>query len=331
MLSRHILIVAHRHDLCADAVILKLRAAGELPVRLNLEDIPGSSHITTQFGQKTSTTLLQTRNCTLPLREVRAIYWRAADSLSLAPAMMPEAQAFAVSELRQLVSCLWSETERYWLSHPDRIRFAQWKARQLEYASAVGFSIPRTMVTSASNQAVEFAEEVGGRVFFKPMNGPAAGPDRMLVSAIVSASELQSHATQLALAPCCFQEVIEKAIDIRILIVGRRVYAVKVNLPAPAGFSGDYSAPEKNLALEAFSLPADVEGLCLQLAANLKLEYLAINLLLTKEGRYVFSECDPLADFLPFTGIPGAPNVAQEIASMLRQHATAPVAVPLPS
>jgi glutathione synthase/RimK-type ligase-like ATP-grasp enzyme len=69
-------------------------------------------------------------------------------------------------------------------------------------------------------------------------------------------------------------------------------------------------------AWKPYTLPHEVEEKLLKLMAHFSLNYGAIDLILTPDGRHVFLEVNPVGEFFWLEGCPGLP-ISQAIADIL--------------
>lgn len=115
-----------------------------------------------------------------------------------------------------------------------------------------------------------------------------------------------------------FQEKIPKALELRTIIVGRRVLTAAVDSQALE--QARYDWRKRGIALldtwESYTLPQDVEEKLLKLMAEFRLNYGAIDIILTPDGRHVFLEVNPVGEFFWLERCPGLP-ISQAIAQVL--------------
>jgi glutathione synthase/RimK-type ligase-like ATP-grasp enzyme len=110
-----------------------------------------------------------------------------------------------------------------------------------------------------------------------------------------------------AAAPGIYQTEIAKQRDLRVTIVGERVFAVAIDSQSRSETATDWrrgSVPD--LAHELIELPADIQALCVRLV-QLDLRFGAIDLVLDAEGRHWFLECNPNGQWAWIENRTGAP------------------------
>lgn len=189
--------------------------------------------------------------------------------------------------------------QRLWINFPAAMQQSRGIIHQLKIASDVGLEVPNTIITND----VEYLRAKG----FK--NGIAvlkSGPlsqnlprEHRLLTNLVKVDDVSSVVLQSS--PCFFQERLEKAYEIRIHVIDNHVFACRIdsqrsNNPLTREDWRNYdiaSTPH-----EACELPSDVSERCVRLTQRLGLRFGVIDLIVTKDGRYVFLECNSQASWL---------------------------------
>ena len=120
-------------------------------------------------------------------------------------------------------------------------------------------------------------------------------------------------AEAVRLAPVIFQRYVEAVAEIRAIVVGKEIFAASTDLRQadyPEDVRMNLDAP-----YQPHPLPEEVQRMLRLLMARMGLEYGAIDLRLTPEGRYVFLEINPAGQFLYIERETG-----QKIAAALAAH-----------
>jgi hypothetical protein len=267
------------------------------------------------------------------------------------PALFDEfSTAFAFSEISSLVSSL-----------PDVLKTAKWvnnqlsersssnKIVQLNIARELGFSIPKTLVTNDSTRVHEFLDSVG-RVIFKPVsafqpqmrrfNAPAQaklgshvnGIDldfgKVVQDVLIFTQELTIEKIELLesirWSPAIFQERIEKKADLRITVVGSRIFACRIASQGQPLTETDFRMMNISglLPHTLIDLPGALENSILSLMRRLGLIFGCIDIIEARDGCYYFLEVNPVGQWLWIEKITGAPiskAIAQELTSAAKQ------------
>jgi glutathione synthase/RimK-type ligase-like ATP-grasp enzyme len=122
----------------------------------------------------------------------------------------------------------------------------------------------------------------------------------------------------LHLCPMTFQEMIPKALELRTTVVGDRVMTASIDSQASARAAHDWRRDGLRLVQDwrAYELPREVEEKILRLMDYFVLNYGAIDIIVTPDGRHVFLEVNPVGEFFWLERSPGLP-VSDAIADVL--------------
>jgi glutathione synthase/RimK-type ligase-like ATP-grasp enzyme len=96
-----------------------------------------------------------------------------------------------------------------------------------------------------------------------------------------------------------FHEELEKALELRVTIVGERVFAASVDSSRMERSKTDWRREGFALidAWKPYTLQAEVEKALLALMDGFALNYGAIDVIVTPEGKHVFLEVNPAGEF----------------------------------
>lgn len=331
-MSKRVLIVTHSRDLHADLIAPILAAKGHPPFRLNLDAFPRDYQLCqlVDNNQCTNKLRLLGDGAWLDLAEVGAVWVRkTADFAWLSSDLSLQERAYAKLETEQALFSLLYALDCYWMSHPRAVRAAQWKGEQLKRAVRMGFRIPASIVTNCPAQARDFSNRVGGPIIFKTMSSPTLGAEALdpedcvtggLATTIVDDAMMADFGAVSELT-CHFQEYIPKHFELRVTVVGERVFAAKIHSQDDARTavdSRDMSAP---IRYEAWTLPPAVERRCVDFVRSYALEYGAIDLIVTPEGEYVFLENNPGGQFLYIEQLVPELKILDAVANKLLEEA----------
>jgi glutathione synthase/RimK-type ligase-like ATP-grasp enzyme len=130
----------------------------------------------------------------------------------------------------------------------------------------------------------------------------------------------------LRFCPMTFQEKLPKVVELRSIIVGKRVFTASVDSHSYEGARHDWRRRGVALleAWKAYDLPQDLEQKLLELMAHFGLNYGALDLIVTPDGRHVFLEVNPVGEFFWLERCPGLP-ISQAIADILLSQPKAEV------
>ena len=107
------------------------------------------------------------------------------------------------------------------------------------------------------------------------------------------------HVSRLAVAPATFQPLLRKKSDIRVTIVGERVFSAEICSQSDKDASIDWRrTSDPDLPHKRHALPHTLEKCLLEYMQCLGLHYGAIDLVLDETGDYWFLEVNPGGQWL---------------------------------
>ncbi len=308
-----ILVLSHEDDQHAHAVLRELGERGADARLLNLGDLPAKAGISIEFDRGSpSLTLHAGDSSEVDLSAVTATWWRRPQAPNPAEIGEPNARWFAANEWAEILGGLWLLLPGRWMNVPASDEQASHKPFQLRVATEVGFTVPRTLMTSNPDRAKTFVESLGlGRTIFKMF---AATPNVWRETRLVRTQELDIL-DAVRVAPVIFQEYVPAEADIRVTVVGDAVFALAIDARM-TGYPLDFRMSLGEARTESADLPSRVIEKIRSLMARLGLAYGAIDLRRTAEGDYVFLEINPAGEFLFAQDRTGQP-IARSLAGWL--------------
>lgn len=312
-----VLVLTHDGDTTADRVIAELAVRGVPVARLDQARIPMSVSLTGRIsaGSSWSGSLADSGSAPIDLASVRAVWHRHTRQFVVDERMSGPERAFAYGEARRgyggilaaLADCLW-------VNDPMAAARAEYKPVQLAAAAAVGLKIPDTIITSDPAAAHAWAAELARPVVYKPLNGVwHADEDQARIIYTTPLSDIgELLDPAIAQTAHLFQEQIPKQHEARAIVVGERVFAVRIDASsqnARQDWRSDYDA----LTYAAIELPSATTGSLIALHQRLGLAYGAADLIYDASGEWVFLETNQAGEWgwlAAETGIPVANALA---------------------
>lgn len=310
--QKKILIVTNRQDYTADFVVLKLQERAIGYVRLNTEDFPQRVSLTWSCKNRSCARgVLTTSKERTNLGDIASVWFRR----PVPPAPSSEitdaaARELAAAESSAALDGLWASLDCMWVSPPDRLRVAEQKPLQLKAASELGLSIPRTLISNDPNEVRTFCEGHAGDIVVKPLRAGQVddGETLQLIYTNVLTKQQLGDIDSVKLAPCLFQERVEKKADIRVIVFGTAVFAFEIKSQEHESTQVDWRRDaDGSLRYVVHELPRSVSDRCVRLVSELGLAFGAIDLVLSKEDRYVFLEINPNGQWAWLEQITGVP------------------------
>jgi len=275
-----------------DFIVLELRRRGIAFRRLNSEDLPSA---VVRFSPEADRGWeIEFEGTVLNLRDVRAAYYRRPGTPEPHPTSDPATRDYLAAEWSAVTRSLWNALEGRWLSSPFAILRAEDKPRQLELAVSLGFDVPETLISNDFTP-VESLVASGG-IVGKPLRHSLV--ERGEAGEVLFTTRLDPlrlmDRQAVGLAPVIYQREVRKAFDVRVTVIGDKVFAAAIHSQDHDETEVDWrSGTRHDLRHEAIELPPDVAAQCLALTAALGLRYGAIDLVADAGNRHWFLEINP--------------------------------------
>ncbi len=306
--SKHIIIVTQEHDGHADNMVRYLRELGHEPIRLHTQDMPVFSNFLLHFAHGKWSGTLQMRGRVITIEQIHSIWWRRPGPFAVPDTFNAGEQQFIQEELQHTLAGLWDTLDCYWMSFPHNLRLAGWKPSQLQRAAALGLEVPESIISTDPEQVRAFYEKHHGAIIYKTLSDPSPHldvtrgeggprPAQIVYTTRVTDQYLQVFEHAHA-APCLFQEYIPKKYELRVTIIGDEVFTAAIHSQEHSKTQTDWRHYDVEIPYRKAELPPDVAAKCYRLMKSYGLNYSAMDLIVTPDGRYVFLESNPNGQFL---------------------------------
>ncbi|MEH2286381.1 MvdD family ATP-grasp ribosomal peptide maturase [Nostoc sp.] len=321
-----VLIITHSQDNeSIPLVIQAIEAQGKKAFRFDTDRFPTEIQLDIYYGS-TKRVILSVDDQTLDLDEVSAVWYRRIAIGSKIPHSMDrQLRQASLKESRVSIEGMIASIRGFHLDPMPNIRRAENKQLQLQIARDIGLDTPRTLTTNNPVAVKQFAQECQQGMITKMLSSFAIydeqGREKVVFTNPISSQDLD-NLDGLRFCPMTFQEKIPKALELRTIIVGKRVLTAAVD--SQALDKARYDWRKQGIALldawASYTLPKDVEEKLLKLMAEFRLNYGALDIILTPDGRHVFLEVNPVGEFFWLERCSGLP-ISQAIAEVLNNSA----------
>ena len=289
-----ILIVSHAADDHAAGVLRAIESRGHSAVLVDTAEFPAAASLTQRFGGGATEFELALDGRRIDLSSCRAGWWRRPQPFTLHDGIDADVASWAYMECHEAVAGLWAALDLTWVNRPEVDEAAHHKPYQLAVAAELGLPIPRTLITNDPGEARRFAEERGAeQVVYKTF---LATEEHWRETRILRPEEL-ALLDRVRLAPVIFQELVPAEADIRVTVVGDRLFATAISA-APGGYALDYRMDLAGASFVPTDLSPGIADGLRALMRRLGLLYGAIDLRRTADGGYVFLEINPAGEWL---------------------------------
>jgi glutathione synthase/RimK-type ligase-like ATP-grasp enzyme len=236
---------------------------------------------------------------------VKSVLYRRPGTLQVSSALDDDYKAIVKEEWSALIHGLWEllpDAQCLWLSRPSAIKRAESKIWQLRSAVEFGLRVPATLITNDIGRARDFARRLGRPIVMKKLRTHSISVgthNALFVTRQVDPETLDGES--LGYCPIIFQELIPKTVDVRIVLIQRRAYAVRIFSQAIPETVVDYRAGKEltqSLHHELYSPPQDIIDSCQRMLDRFGLAFGAFDFLVDSVGNHCFLELNPNGQWL---------------------------------
>lgn len=305
-----VLVISTAVDEATDAVVGALHARGATVHRFNTEEFPFHAGLTMSWAAGEPSAWLRLPEAEVPLSALTSCWYRRV-RVPLRPAAMEAGPyEFALRESRSAVLGLALSQQMPLMNNPTYTWAAEVKPWQLTAAVRCGLPIPATVITNDPTKVRAAFSSWAGQMIAKPVRSgylEEGGVGRAIFTSAVRAADLADD-DALACAPAIYQRLVPKRCDVRVTVVGRRVFAAEIlSQTDPAACIDWRRTSDAHLPHQPATLPVRLEAVLLELCDLLGLQFAAIDLVRTVEDDYVFLEVNPGGQWLWIEDILGYP------------------------
>ena len=311
-----ILICAQQDDVHAEAVAEKINTIGHQAVLLKRYEL--ENYITYNFKPGVSDALIKINNKKYSIcDDIRAMYWR------VKPTLLSEIPGEASCMEDKLRAQEWKEAiaaiEMFMdkskpIVNPLSTR-THWnrKVAQLKLANDCGLQIP---LTTISNDYKEILNNIGSEDLIYKTLSFFLSVEGTIYTNKIDRQQVSQSRDSIFLTPGIFQQLIPKAFELRVTVVGDKVFPIKVDSQKDSRTTLDWRHVQEEHFFSQGMLMADTTRKLLDFHQKSGLVYGAYDFIVTTEGQEIFLECNPGGQWL-FTGNELGESITTAIAEYL--------------
>lgn len=252
------------------------------------------------------------------LKDVQSVWYRRA--MRIQPFELPVAddyKLYAENAIRFFNRLLFAQfKDAFWLSDYFAIEKANDKLWQLQVASGLGFNVPDTLFTASAAEATTFVRN-HKLAIAKPNYSSRFQKDGKAYGFYTSYVDDATDFSGLCVAPAILQAAIKVKTELRITVVGNKVFAASVRSnKETAKHLRDWRVASltDEASFAAYTLPTNIEKRCIALVKELGLQFGAIDAIIDPRGKFWFLENNPNGQWAFIeqeTGLPIGKAVAE--------------------
>lgn len=297
-------------DTHSSIVQTELTRRKEESVVFNPGLFPRSSTITVEIKNKKLVPTIIHNDKKIDLTKIKSIWIRRPTKFDLGSILKPEESSWIQNECNQLIRAIWANTNALWVSKPANIRMASLKISQLKMAVELGFRIPKFVITNNVERATKFVESTSKGTIVKVLGEPAIYNKKRVATIYTHliTKKDRKFLGSVQYGPTFLQEFIKKKMDVRVTVIGKKIFAAGIDSANYEKARIDFRRAEIfDLPHRTIDLPKNIKTACIEMVQRFGLQFGAIDLLLTPDGKYVFLEINPNGQWLWIEWTTGLP------------------------
>ncbi len=319
-----ILILTNSDDAHATSVIDCLHTMDQRNYRFNTEQFPLNAKVTVAF-KNTVSGCISTPEGLLDLDSIKSVWYRRPTTPLILPGSLSDGYVtFIRHESAVALWSLYTTLETFWVNPPliNKHLIQHNKLFQLKVASQVGLEVPDTVITNDPERLIHFCEDHGGVIAIKMLKGDwfvEESDDKalFLFTQKITTQQIITHSDDIKLSPVFAEEYVEKALELRVTIVGDQIFACAIHSQDSDRTKTDWRRYDfENVSHEEYKIPEEIRNKLFLYMRQLGLVYGAIDMIVTPDGRYVFIEINPSGQWLWIEELTGMP-ISQAVAELL--------------
>lgn len=290
-----ILIISDPLDDSVSLVMPMLKRRGVPVLWWDEADFPEHTTISIEMLQGGCRQILTHHGVSYDLAEVTAVWHRRPNPPSATSVGDATQRAYAEEMAGQMLQGVYDliPADRWMPARPKHLIRVDNKLLHLRRAVELGFTIPDTVVGNDPGSLVPAWRRAGGRLISKSLDYRpfgVRGEDHHIYTTQVDRRDLAGR-HRIRHAPVILQPNLDKAVELRVTVIGERVFTAEIDSQSSRLTRQDWRHYEDlSVGYASHALPEPVERRCAQLVASLGLSFGAIDLILTPAGQYVFLE-----------------------------------------
>lgn len=321
--SSYVLVVTREKDSTADHVLRRM-ADRDIPyLRVNADNF-GTAKIALRFPN-VGDSVFSFEGSRATINEIRGVWLRRLVKPKAFAVRESEARVFAESELDFTLRWFIDLLSNYCpiLDCETGLLEGRNKFDQLAIAKEFNFQIPDTLVTNDPITARDFVER-HGVVAIKSIAGygcQVEGGFYTIYTNIVT-KDILDRFESVRVAPVCLQEYIEKEFELRITVVGEKVFACRIDSQNAQKTHVDWRRYDPQTPHSIYAVDRKLGDQLIAMMRHYRIRFAAFDLIVTPDGRTIFLEMNPASQFLwieELTGMAITDAIIDEIVIRCRK------------
>lgn len=292
----HVLLITNKTDVTTDFIVKRLKEEKIEFYRLNTEELGNNVEVNLDFHNDDFIVSDRTTHIQINLLDIKGVYFRRPELLADSSDLSRAENQFVRNEISYTLEGIYKILDSaFWLNNVTNIRNAENKIFQLRLAKKIGFTIAPSVITTKADSAMSFYRMNAEDCIIKPIRTGLIA-DEEDEEAIIFTNKVyldKNNAQRVGGCPTFFQKHIRKKGDIRVTVVGDKIFAAFIHSQDSEDSKVDWRVNQYGLKHSLYTLPLDISIKCINLLRELDLNFGAIDLILNENGDYIFLEVNP--------------------------------------
>lgn len=317
-----VLIITHtKENECVHRVTAALEDQGAEVVRFDTDLYPTQAGLTTDYSGDSLDNYLENEKGRHQLSEITSCWYRRLRIGKLIPKDIdPQLRAPSVEESRRSFLGVLNSLDIFQVDPFYQVKRAGTKQLQLKVARRLGLKIPKTCITNRAEDVRQFYQQCPQGMITKMQTAFSVydeGIENVVFTNLIE-EDMLDDLDGLEICPMTFQEVIPKALELRVTIVGDQVFSAAIDSQRSEKTKLDWRKDGIGMIDDwvAYPLPEEIKDKLLKLMDYFQLNYGAIDVILHPDGSYYFLEINPSGEYMWLEKIPGF-TISEQLAKVL--------------
>ena len=243
--------------------MLELNRRDATVVRFNTEDWPTAAKL---VWRDDGSQILGLPTRDIDASKVTSVWYRRPVRPVMPVSLDPDRARWAEGEATEALDGFWRTLQARWVNPPLAEAAASSKPEQLRRAQQHGMTVPETLITNDPDAAQSFA--TAGETVCKPLGHGAIqieGRERLFFTSMLDPDDTAAL-SELGPEPYLLQRLIPKQYDLRVIVIGDELFAVRIDSQDAEDSRTDWrKGNATRLPHTIVELPQETAGGCLSL------------------------------------------------------------------
>ncbi len=318
----YVLVITRTHDATANHVLHRMEDRNIPYLRLDGENF-GMAEVALRFPNVRDS-ILSIGGTRTAIDEIRGVWLRRLIKPKACQIREPEARAFAESEIDFTLRWFIDLLSNYCpvLDGETRILEGRNKFDQLAIAQTFGLQIPATLVTNDPASAKDFVGQHKA-VAVKSVAGYGHQVEGGFYTAYTNivTEDILDRLESVRVAPVCLQEYVDKEFELRVTVVGQKVFSCRIDSQNKQRTQVDWRRYDRTTPHSVYAIDQALSERLISMMKHYGIRFASFDLIVTPDGQTIFLEMNPASQFLwveELTGMPITDAIIDEILVQCR-------------